>query len=122
MPDPDDRSEQLDADKLGDDPFRDDASGAGDYPPDRSLGVEDPSLYGDDDLATRAELRRDVGGAGGSDEMSLVDPYPAGVRDLDETLTGAAVESPSPPPAEEAAIHVVDAAAADDGAAEDAGA
>jgi hypothetical protein len=113
MPDPDDRSEQLDADKLGDDPSRDDVPGTDDFPPDRSLGVEDPSLYGDDDLVTRAELRRDVGGAAGTgerEEVVLVDPYPAGVRDLDESLAGDAVEPPDADlAAEEAAVHIVDA-------------
>ncbi|MEZ5298356.1 MAG: hypothetical protein R2697_19415 [Ilumatobacteraceae bacterium] len=78
-------------------------------------------MFDDDDLSTRAELRRNVGGAGGSDEVSLVDPYPAGVRDLDESLTGDAIEPTSAPPAEEAAIHVVDDAATDDGAADGAG-
>lgn len=111
MADPDDRSEQLDADKLGDDPFRDDMPGADDDPPERSLGVEDPSSYGDDDLATRAELRRDVDGAtgDGADEVVLVDPYPTGVRDLDEALTADAVEPPEALSAEEAAVHVTDA-------------
>lgn len=116
MTDADDRSEQLDGDVLGEEPLDPDLPGVGDYPPDRSLGVEDPSLIADDDLATRADLRRDIdrGRVGDGDErplheVVLVDPDPAGELDHDPTLTAEAADAAFDDlPAEEAAIHVVD--------------
>jgi hypothetical protein len=54
--DPDDVSEALDSDVLGEDLDDTDAElpGQADYPPERPVGVEDPSVGGDDDVATRA--------------------------------------------------------------------
>lgn len=108
MADPDDRSEQLDSDVLGDDPFRDEPPGTGDYPPERSLGVEDPSLFDEDDLETRAVLRRGAhaGASGDGSEIVLIDRYPSGQRDLDESLTGEGVEPGRDVSPEDAAVHV----------------
>ena len=112
MPDPDDRSEQLDGDVLGEQPFDDDPPGLADYPPERSLGAEDPSLFEADDLATRAELRRDAASAVDpqTDDVLLVDPAPTGALDHDETLTADAIDVDGDDPdvsAEESAVHVV---------------
>jgi hypothetical protein len=113
--DRDDMSEQLDGDVLGERPGDPDRPGVGDYPPDRSLGVEDPSLFDEDDLATRAVLRRDVGTEPAGDVM-LVDPAPIDGTDHDETLTGEGIDlagdGTGPVPtddlsAEEAAVHVI---------------
>lgn len=108
-------SEQLDGDVLGERLGDPDRPGVGDYAPERSLGVEDPSLFDEDDLATRAELRRDVE----TDEIGevvLVDPAPIDGTDHDETLTGEGIrlagDGTEPVPsddlsAEEAAVHLI---------------
>lgn len=112
--DRDDSSEQLDGDVLGEQPGDADLPGVAPYPPDRPLGVEDPSLFGEDDLETRAVLRRQVDGDRTGD-VRLVDPAPIDGTDHDETLTGEGSKPTSDLSAEEAAVHVVaDADAEDD--------
>ncbi len=112
--DRDDISEQLDGDVLGEPPGDPDRPGVGDYPPERSLGVEDPSLFDEDDLATRVE-RRDVATVYEGDVV-LVDPAPIDGTDHDETLTGEGISlagdgtdpaAPDDLSAEEAAVHVI---------------
>lgn len=51
--DPDDVSEALDGDKLDERPGDAELPGVSDFPPERPLGVEDPSVGGEDDAATR---------------------------------------------------------------------
>jgi hypothetical protein len=112
---PDERSEQLDGDTLGAEPTGADGPGAIDYPPDRSYGVEDPTLIGEDDLETRATLRRDVADDPGA-EVVLVDDAPVDGDDRDETVAGTGIDlrgDTGDVPigdvgAEEAAMHVED--------------
>ena len=117
----DDLSELLDGDVLGEEPGDPDRPGATAYPPDRPLGVEDPSLYDDDDLDTRATLRRDVDRhvdrgedpAGRDRDFVLVDVSPEGALDHESALLAEAASGDlgDDMPAEEAAIHVVDTGA-----------
>lgn len=107
--DRDDQSEALDGDVLGEEPWDADPPGLAGYPPERSLGVEDPSLEADDDVEMRAVLRRGV-----DDEtverrhLSLVDPAPEGALDHEAELVGDTADPVDEQPAEEAAIHIVD--------------
>jgi hypothetical protein len=104
--DRDDISEALDGDKLGEGFDDADLPGIADYPPEHSMGVEDPSLEGDDDLATR-ELRRDVDDRHDDTEVVLVDEQSAGALDDEPQELGSGVEpADSELSAEEAAIHV----------------
>ncbi len=106
--DRDDISEQLDGEVLGEQPGDPDRPGVGAYPPDRPLGVEDPSLFDEDDLETRAVLRRRVEGERPGD-VALVDPAPVDGTGHDETLVGEGTEPVSTDDlsAEEAAVHVI---------------
>jgi hypothetical protein len=82
--DPDDVSEALDGDTLGEQPGDRDLPGS-DYPPERPLGVEDPTgSAAEDDVATR-DWRTE-------DELD-------GIPDVPESGDAAA---------EEAAIHLTD--------------
>lgn len=105
--DRDDQSEQFDDDKLGADIGADDQPGGGEYPPDEPLGVEDPTLEGEDDLATR-QLRRESGDSLDGGASVPVEPDPSeSPNDEEERLLGEAVDADEPiPPAEEAALHV----------------
>ena len=112
LPDP---SESLDGDELGEDVGGDHLPGIGDYPPDESQGVEDPSLAGPDDVATR-ELRRDVSDPAGDDDdrpVDLADPEDAlgaGGEDVEHAAVGDAFdpEPGEPVDPEVAAMHIVD--------------
>ena len=116
-----DQSESLDGDELGEDPLGQHLPGIGDYPPEESRGVEDPSLAGPDDLATR-ELRREVerdDDARSEDELvddqpvDLADPEDTvgvGGEDIEHEALGDAFdpEPGDPIEPEVAAMHVVD--------------
>lgn len=111
-----DESEQLDGDELGEQPGGSNLPGIGDFPPDRSMGVEDPSLYAPDDVDTRdlrssiEEFTDEAAGA----PVDLADPdedasFGSG-EDTEPEAVGDAV-SPTdgePVPPEVAAMHVVD--------------
>jgi hypothetical protein len=103
----DDQSEHLDDDVLGEDLGDDDRPGVGDYPPDEPLGVEDPSLRADDDLATR-RLRRDLGEPVADEVPVLADPDPTDSfgGDVLHAADDEGAASRETLPAEEAAIHV----------------
>lgn len=106
--DADDLSEALDGDALGEEVTDADRPGVIDFPPDRSRGSEDPSLFADDDLETRRE-RRDVTALDEAAQLieALIDPSPAGALDHDPTMTADTADRVEPPSAEEAAMHVV---------------
>lgn len=105
----DDISEVLDGDVLGEEPGDDERPGTSDFPPDQPMGVEDPSLFGDDDLDTRA-LRRDVDDTASDPNLVLVDVVPDGEPDHEATLVADAelATSSGELSAEEAAIHLID--------------
>jgi hypothetical protein len=109
-----DQSESLDGDELGEDIGGEHLPGIGDYPPEESLGVEDPSLAGPDDVATR-ELRRDVDEAVSDEDrpVDLADPEDTlgvGGEDVEQEALGDAFEPEPGDPVEPevAAMHVVD--------------
>jgi hypothetical protein len=106
-------SEQLDGDRLGEQPGDIDPPGLTDFPPERPLGVEDPSLFDDDDLATRSDLRRDLAGDDSVDVV-LVDPHPVDGSDHDESAAGVGIVVDENGAgvsgdlsAEEAAVHLI---------------
>jgi hypothetical protein len=107
----DEVSELLDGDVLGEEPGDLGRPGVGDYPPERSLGAEDPSLYDEDDLETRAALRSELGGRRGDRPVVLVDPAPEGSLDHEPELIADDAVDPGDATraAEEVAVHLVDA-------------
>jgi len=102
--------EFLDGDELGEDVGDPELPGAHDFPPDRALGVDDPSVDTPDDLRTR-ELRRDVGSDDSSSGFVLVSPE-GDDGYTDEEAQEIAVEmyaiDDDELPAEEAALHIID--------------
>ena len=108
MADDRDDAEFLDGDALGEEPGDDALPGTDDFPPERSLGVEDPSRSVSDDLATR-ELRRDVGSHDSPPTFSLVAPDGSDGLSDDEPQeiadAGDASESELSP--EERALHII---------------
>jgi hypothetical protein len=108
MTDSRDDAEFLDGDVLGEEAGDDDLPGTDEFPPDRSVGVEDPTRSVSDDFATR-ELRRDVGSDDSSPRFSLVAPDgEQGLSDDESQEIADAVEAIdvelSP---EEAALHII---------------
>jgi hypothetical protein len=108
MTDSRDDAEFLDGDALGEEAGDDDLPGTDDYPPDHSVGVEDPTRSVSDDLATR-ELRRDVGSEDSSPRFSLVAPDgEQGLSDDESQEIADAVDAVdvelSP---EETALHII---------------
>jgi hypothetical protein len=100
--------EFLDGDELGEEPGDPDLPGTHDYPPDRALGVDDPSIDTPDDVRTR-ELRRDVESDDDSPGFVLVAPDAEGGLDEEAQEIGVAVDATgvelSP---EESALHVIE--------------
>jgi hypothetical protein len=107
-----DGSEQLDGDVLGEDVGDDGLPGIGDYPPDQALGVNDPNLVADDDVAMREARHRSEEGAGDDQDRPL-DLLPPDADDdlLDAEQQAIATDAADDdadridPPAEIAAIH-----------------
>jgi hypothetical protein len=104
-----DDSEFVDGDVLGEEVNDDDLPGAVDFPPDRALGVDDPSRDFGDDVATR-ELRRSVEHPSGQERFTLVDDAASeGLMDVEAQEVAAEVDASadelSP---EESALHIVD--------------
>jgi hypothetical protein len=102
-----DDAEFLDGDALGEEPGDEQLPGTEGFPPERPLGVDDPSRESDDDFATR-ELRRDVGSEHPADTFVLVDPESSeGLMDTESQEIASAVDAAdtdvSP---EEAALHI----------------
>ncbi|CAN5609299.1 hypothetical protein BH23ACT3_BH23ACT3_12890 [soil metagenome] len=104
--DHDDVSEQLDPDVLGDATGDEDLPHTIDYPPDEPLGVEDPTLTGSDDVASRED--RTQSGNGFDEEVPVpIDPDPAGIDDHDpEVWADDETASADEVSAEEAAMHI----------------
>jgi len=94
---------------LGEEPGDPELPGTGDFPPDRALGVDDPSADVPDDLRTR-ELRRDVQSDDRSPGFVLVTPEgDDGYSDEEAQEIGDEVDaSDADLAAEEAAMHVID--------------
>ena len=109
MTDSRDDFEFLDGDDLGEEPADPELPGTGDFPPDRALGVDDPSADVPDDLRTR-ELRRDVQSDDRSPGFVLVTPEgDDGYSDEEAQEIGDEVDaSDADLAAEEAAMHVID--------------
>jgi hypothetical protein len=106
--DRDDVSESLDGDKLGEGIGDDEIPGLVDYPPDRYLGAEDPSLDGDDDLALRDARRVDPLDTDDGEGVVLEDPNESGRDDHEAQELGIDVpQSDGPVAPEEAALHIV---------------
>jgi hypothetical protein len=106
--DRDDVSEALDGDKLGEGIGDDEMPGLADYPPDRYLGAEDPSLDGDDDLAVRDARREEHAFTIDADGVVLEDPNEPGRDDREAQELGSDVPGSAGPVApEEAALHIV---------------
>jgi hypothetical protein len=108
MTDSRDDAEFVDGDALGEEVGDDDLPGTDEFPPERSVGVEDPSRSVSDDFATR-ELRRDVGSKESSPRFSLVAPDgEEGLSDEESQEIADAVEAVdvelSP---EESALHII---------------
>jgi hypothetical protein len=108
MTDNRDDAEFLDGDVLGEEPGDDALPGTDEFPPERAVGVEDPTRSVSDDFATR-ELRRDVGSQGSALSFSLVAPDGAeGLSDGESQEIADAVDAIdaelSP---EESALHIV---------------
>lgn len=101
--------EFLDGDDLGEEPGDEELPGTGDFPPDRALGVDDPSLDVPDDVRTR-ELRRDVESDDRSSGFVLVSPEgDDGYTDEEAQAIGVEMDAPDDEqPAEEAALHIID--------------
>lgn len=107
-----DRSVQLDGDKLGEGVDDGGLPGVGDYPPDTAQGVNDPNLVGDDDVAMReARIRsEELPGDGSEPPVGDILP-PDGERPgrddehqlLAETTLGQ--DDTAPTPAEVDALH-----------------
>jgi hypothetical protein len=68
-------SERLDGDVLGEEVGDDGMPGVGSFPPDQALGVNDPNLVADDDVAMREARTRgdDVAGEVAGDEPPPVE-------------------------------------------------
>lgn len=106
-----DGSEQLDGDVLGEDVGDDGLPGIGDYPHDQALGVNDPNLVAQDDVAMREARHRSEEGTG--DEARPLDLLPPDADDdlLDAEQQAIATDATDDdaeridPPAEVAAIH-----------------
>ena len=109
MTDSRDDFEFIDGDDLGEEPGDEELPGTHDYPPDRALGVDDPSLDVPDDLRTR-ELRRHVGSDDRPDGFVLVTPEgDDGYSDEEAQEIGVEMDAVDDDlPAEEAALHIVD--------------
>lgn len=110
----DSHAEQLDPSVLGEQ-VGDDERAAADYPPDEPLGVDDPSLLADgevapDDVATRETRLADPGHAGdATPTIGLVDPASTdtpSLTDDERQMVGDIAHADTG--AEAAAIHVVD--------------
>lgn len=109
----DDQSEQLDAAKLGEEIDAETLPGIDDYPPDEPLGVEDPTVGGEDDVATRERRERpevwEEPARGDDEPVDLLPP-----DDDDDAYDGenqqiAQAEDPEGQTAPEvAAVHEVD--------------
>ncbi len=116
----DNSAEQLDGDVLGEQPGDDSMPGVGDYPPDQALGVNDPNLVADDDVAMR-EARTVADLTIDSPDGDLAGPDPAagdllppdgdtGDRDDVQQLLGSTTDDDevTTPPAEVQAIHITE--------------
>ena len=108
MTDNRDDAEFLDGDALGEEVGDEALPGIDDFPPERPLGVEDPTRSVRDDYATR-ELRRDVGSHDSSPSFSLVAPDGVeGLSDGESQEIADAVDAIkgelSP---EESALHII---------------
>ena len=109
MTDDRDDAEFVDGDALGEEVNDDDLPGVSDFPPDRALGVDDPSRDYDDDLATR-QLRRSTDRLGADDGIALVDDGSSeGLMDSEAQEVAddvpASADELGP---EERALHIVD--------------
>jgi hypothetical protein len=105
-----DDAEFLDGDALGEDVGDEVLPGAEGFPPERAVGVDDPSREFSDDFATR-ELRRDSSPEGSSeDSFVLVAPDESdGLGDTESQEVASAVDSDdSELSPEESALHIVD--------------
>jgi hypothetical protein len=110
-----DDAEFLDGDALGEEPGDEELPGTEGFPPERPLGVDDPSRGTDDDFATR-ELRRDVEAQPGAAAFVLVDPESSeGLMDTESEEIAYDVEAAdadlSP---EDAALHIEDSGETED--------
>ena len=107
MTDDRDDAEFLDGDVLGEEVGDDDLPGA-DFPPDRAVGVDDPSRAAEDDVATR-ELRHAVPGSDTEGFTLIQEGSVEGLMDTEAQELGEEVEAGendlSP---EEQALHIVD--------------
>jgi hypothetical protein len=109
MTDSRDDAEFLDGDVLGEDVGDQERPGAANFPPDRPLGIDDPTRSVDDDLATR-ELRRDVGSDQSAETFTLLAPESSdGITDSESQEVASEVEAAaadlSP---EESALHIIE--------------
>jgi hypothetical protein len=104
-----DDAEFVDGDVLGEEVNDPDMPGTGDFPPERALGVDDPSRDFDDDVATR-ELRTSTDSSATDSGLALVDDASSeGLMDseaqeiADEVPASADELGP-----EERALHIVE--------------
>jgi hypothetical protein len=104
-----DDAEFLDGDALGEEPGDQQLPGAEGFPPDRPVGVDDPSRATSDDVSTR-ELRRDVPSQEPPDAFVLLAPDSSeGLMDTESQEIASAVDAvDSDLSPEEAALHIVD--------------
>lgn len=117
----DNSSEQLDGNVLGEQPGDEAMPGVGDYPPDTALGVNDPNLVADDDVAMR-EARtvadettdspdRDLAGADPAAGDLLPPDGDTGNQDDVQQMLGASGDTSDDAesvPAEVEAMHITD--------------
>ena len=115
----DNSSEQLDGNVLGEKPGDDTMPGVGDFPPDQALGVNDPNLVADDDVAMR-EARtvadetidspdRDLAGADAPAGDLLPPDGDTGARDDVQQMLGETADDDSTvTPPEVEALNITD--------------
>ena len=110
MTDDRDDAEFVDGDVLGEEVDDEDMPGAAGFPPDRALGVDDPSRDFEDDVATR-ELRRSVERTGDrGSRFGLVDDGASeGLMDTErQEIADDVSASPDELGPEESAVHIID--------------
>jgi len=102
-------AEFVDGDVLGEEVNDADMPGTADFPPERALGVDDPSRDFDDDVATR-ELRSATDVSGEDAGLALVDDASSeGLMDTEaQEIADAVAASADELGPEERALHIID--------------
>lgn len=103
-------SQDLDGDVLGEEVGDDGMPGVGDYPADQALGVNDPNLVADDDVAMREARTEAEAVPTAEDRPGDLLPPEDGVEDHEEQAVALEGEADhgdrADVPAEVAALHV----------------